>query len=148
MLKSRNMLIFGYIWDFRGWWRHQMTPKFQKRWNLPKIVKTNLKTFEKMYNTANLNDFWFSWLWRHNDVTITSRSRFPIGLLVFFEIECRKEQCVKVSFQYPQVAVCFQLQTQLIESIDIEHSNIEQYRYVNPNKGEEPNLFICYYRLS
>ena len=106
MLKSRNMLIFGYIWDFRGWWRHQMTPKFQKRWNLPKIVKTNLKTFEKMYNTTNLNDFWFSWLWRHNDVTITSRSRFPIGLLVFFEIECRKEQCVKVSFQYPQGAVC------------------------------------------
>ena len=32
---------------------------------------------------------------------------------MFFEIECRKEQFVKVLFQYPQGAVCFQLQTQL-----------------------------------
>ena len=63
-------LFLGIFGIFRGWWRHQMTPNFQKRWNLPKIVKINLKTFEKRYNTANLNDFWFSWLWRHNDVTV------------------------------------------------------------------------------
>ena len=75
MFKSRNMSILVYISDFRGWWRHQMTPKFQKRWNLPKIVKTNLKTFEKMYNTANLNDFWCSWLWRHKDVTVAISDR-------------------------------------------------------------------------
>ena len=64
---------------------------------------------------------------RDYDVIMTSRSRFPIGLLVFFEIEYRKEQCVKVSFQYPQVAVYFQLQTQLPRFLRFSKLNRKAY---------------------